>query len=176
MEDLEKNSGNFVSKEEIRVLIKPLSKPQLVDLLSQLGSRYPSIAEEIQSFVNADPKQFQLHGEFEKGNLMLHRDTRKSAQGAERLPRKLEETIKVLGTAFSIEVARIDYRGLQGLGPYRGFHTAIIESNGMVVSITTFRLHRDIAEIAFVTTVQSRRREGLCGLLLQELEKHLLPL
>jgi hypothetical protein len=36
MEDLEKNSGNFVSKEEIRVLIKPLSKPQLVDLLSQL--------------------------------------------------------------------------------------------------------------------------------------------
>jgi hypothetical protein len=77
---------------------------------------------------------------------------------------------------FSIEVARIDYRGLQGLGPYRGFHTAIVESNGMVVSVATFRLHRDIAEIAFVTTMQSRRREGLCGLLLQELEKHLLPL
>jgi hypothetical protein len=36
MEDLEKNSGDFVSKEEIKVLIEPLSKPQLVDLLSQL--------------------------------------------------------------------------------------------------------------------------------------------
>jgi hypothetical protein len=39
MEDLEKNSNNgdiVVSKEEIKVLIEALSKPQLVDLLSQL--------------------------------------------------------------------------------------------------------------------------------------------
>jgi hypothetical protein len=37
MEDLEKNSGDIVvSKEEIRVLIEALPKPQLVDLLSQL--------------------------------------------------------------------------------------------------------------------------------------------
>jgi hypothetical protein len=39
MEDLEKNSngGEFVvSMEEIRVLSESLSKPQLVDLLSQL--------------------------------------------------------------------------------------------------------------------------------------------
>jgi hypothetical protein len=86
---------------------------------------------------------------------------------------KLEETIEVLDTAFSIEVAR---RVVEGLWPYRGFHTAVVESNEMVVSVATFRLHRDIAEIAFITTVQSRRREGLCGLLLQELEKHLLPL
>ncbi|KAK2363426.1 UBP1-associated protein 2A [Trifolium repens] len=57
MEDLEKNSngGEFVvSMEEIRVLSESLSKPQLVDLLSQLGSKYPSIAQEIQSFANAD--------------------------------------------------------------------------------------------------------------------------
>ncbi|KAK2417217.1 UBP1-associated protein 2A [Trifolium repens] len=57
MEDLEKNSNNgefVVSKEEIKVLIEALSKPQLVDLLSQLGSKHPSIAQEIQSFANAD--------------------------------------------------------------------------------------------------------------------------
>ncbi|WJX79059.1 hypothetical protein P8452_62214 [Trifolium repens] len=82
MEDLEKNSGDFVSKEEIKVLIEPLSKPQLVDLLSQLGSKYPSIAQEIQSFANA----LQVHGEIEEGNVMLDRDTGKSAQSALNAP------------------------------------------------------------------------------------------
>ncbi|GAU31554.1 hypothetical protein TSUD_333300 [Trifolium subterraneum] len=86
MEDLEKNNGDFVSKEEeIRVFIKSLSKPQLVDLLSQIGSKYPSIAEEIQSFANVDRARrklnaFKVHGEIEEGNVMLDRDTGKSAQ------------------------------------------------------------------------------------------------
>ncbi|KAK2363881.1 UBP1-associated protein 2C [Trifolium repens] len=103
MEDLEKNSGDFVvSKEEIKVLIEPLSKPQLVDLLSQLGSKYPSIAQEIESFANVDRTQqklnvrdldsktlysaLQVHGEIEEGNVMLDRDTGKSAQSALNAP------------------------------------------------------------------------------------------
>ncbi|KAK2417232.1 RNA-binding (RRM/RBD/RNP motifs) family protein [Trifolium repens] len=91
MEDLEKNSGDFVSKEEIKVLIEALSKPQLVDLLSQLGSKYPSIAQEIESFENVDRTQqklnaLQVHGEIEEGDVMLDRDTGKSAQSALNAP------------------------------------------------------------------------------------------
>ncbi|KAK2363497.1 UBP1-associated protein 2C [Trifolium repens] len=81
----------MISKEEIRVLIEALSKPQLVDLLSQLGSKYPSISEEIESFANVDRTQqklnaLQVHGEIEEGNVMLDRDTGKSAQSALTAP------------------------------------------------------------------------------------------
>jgi len=34
-----------------------------------------------------------------------------------------------------------------------GFYTAIASYNGEVVSATAFRLHRDVAEIAFVATL-----------------------
>ncbi|KAK8596867.1 hypothetical protein V6N12_065346 [Hibiscus sabdariffa] len=41
------NNDNSSTKEELRSLLDPLAKSQLVNLLSRLGSQYPSIAEEI---------------------------------------------------------------------------------------------------------------------------------
>ena len=47
MEDLKKRkldeagNGDFASKEELRFLIEPLAKPQLVDLLAKLCVSYP---------------------------------------------------------------------------------------------------------------------------------------
>ncbi|XP_050244700.1 uncharacterized protein LOC126692928 isoform X5 [Quercus robur] len=48
------------SEEEMRLLLDPLPKPQLVHLLSKLGSQYPSIAEEIRSIASADPVHRKL--------------------------------------------------------------------------------------------------------------------
>ncbi|KAK7378240.1 hypothetical protein VNO80_03678 [Phaseolus coccineus] len=104
MEDLKKRkldeAGNcdFTSKEELRFLIEPLAKPQLVDLLAKLGSQYPSIAEEIKSIASADPAHrklfvrglawnttsetlraaFEEHGEIEEGAVIYDKVTGKS--------------------------------------------------------------------------------------------------
>ncbi|KAL3841210.1 hypothetical protein ACJIZ3_025801 [Penstemon smallii] len=84
--------------EELRALLDPLAKPQLVDLLSKLGSQYPSIAEEIKSVASADPAfrklfvrglawntssetlcaAFQEHGEIEEGAVIYDKATGKS--------------------------------------------------------------------------------------------------
>ncbi|CAJ1909221.1 unnamed protein product [Sphenostylis stenocarpa] len=104
MEDLKKRkldeagNGDFASKEELRFLIEPLAKPQLVDLLAKLGSQYPSIAEEIKSIASADPAHrklfvrglawnttsetlraaFEEHGEIEEGAVIYDKVTGKS--------------------------------------------------------------------------------------------------
>ncbi|KAJ1396025.1 RNA-binding domain superfamily [Sesbania bispinosa] len=106
MEDLKKRkldeaaegNGEFASKEELRFLIEPLAKPQLVDLLAKLGSQYPSIAEEIKSIASADPVHrklfvrglawnttsetlraaFEEHGEIEEGAVIYDKATGKS--------------------------------------------------------------------------------------------------
>ncbi|XP_011078840.1 UBP1-associated protein 2C-like isoform X1 [Sesamum indicum] len=84
--------------EELRGLLDPLSKPQLVDLLARAGSQYPSIAEEIKSVASADPAlrklfvrglawntssetlcaAFQEHGEIEEGAVIYDKATGKS--------------------------------------------------------------------------------------------------
>lgn len=84
--------------EELRSLLDPLAKPQLVDLLSKLGFQYPSIAEEIKSVASADPAlrklfvrglawnttsetlcaAFQEHGEIEEGAVIFDKATGKS--------------------------------------------------------------------------------------------------
>ncbi|XP_050244696.1 UBP1-associated protein 2C-like isoform X1 [Quercus robur] len=86
------------SEEEMRLLLDPLPKPQLVHLLSKLGSQYPSIAEEIRSIASADPVHrklfvrglawnttsetlcaaFQVHGEIEEGAVISDKTTGKS--------------------------------------------------------------------------------------------------
>ncbi|KAJ7976019.1 UBP1-associated protein 2C [Quillaja saponaria] len=86
------------SVEELRSLLDPLAKPQLVDLLAKLGSQYPSIAEEIRSIASADPVHrklfvrglawnttsetlcaaFQEHGEIEEGAVIYDKATGKS--------------------------------------------------------------------------------------------------
>ncbi|XP_073156170.1 UBP1-associated protein 2C-like [Henckelia pumila] len=84
--------------DELRALLDPLAKPQLVDLLSKAGSQYPSIAEEIRSVASADPAlrklfvrglawntssetlcdAFQEHGEIEEGAVIHDKVTGKS--------------------------------------------------------------------------------------------------
>lgn len=86
------------TQEQLRTLLDPLAKPQLVDLLSRLGSQYPSIAEEIKSLASADPVHrklfvrglawnttsetlcaaFQVHGEIEEGAVIYDKATGKS--------------------------------------------------------------------------------------------------
>ncbi|KAL3623782.1 hypothetical protein CASFOL_032598 [Castilleja foliolosa] len=85
----------FSSYEELRVLLDPLAKQQLVDLLAKAGSEYPSIAEEIKSVARADPAlrklfvrglawnttsetlydAFQEHGEIEEGAVIYDKIT-----------------------------------------------------------------------------------------------------
>ncbi|PIN20010.1 putative RNA-binding protein SEB4 (RRM superfamily) [Handroanthus impetiginosus] len=84
--------------EELRGLLDPLAKSQLVDLLARAGSHYPSIAEEIKSVASADPAlrklfvrglawnttsetlcaAFQEHGEIEEGAVIYDKSTGKS--------------------------------------------------------------------------------------------------
>ncbi|KAK3026789.1 hypothetical protein RJ639_040267 [Escallonia herrerae] len=93
-------SGNpsLPSEQEMRSLLEPLAKTQLVDLLAKLGSQYPSIAEEIRGIASADPANrklfvrglawdttsntlraaFQEHGEIEEGAVILDKATGKS--------------------------------------------------------------------------------------------------
>lgn len=99
MEDMKKRKmeemgdAQTSTQEQLRTLLDPLAKPQLVDLLSRLGSQYPSIAEEIKSLASADPVHrklfvrglawnttsetlcaaFQVHGEIEEG-YQLHQN------------------------------------------------------------------------------------------------------
>ncbi|KAK8713571.1 hypothetical protein V6N13_148784 [Hibiscus sabdariffa] len=105
MEDLKKrkmeemgNNGNSSTQEELRSLLDPLAKSQLVDLLSRLGSQDPSIAEEIKSIASSDPVHrklfvrglawnttsetlcaaFRMHGEIEEGAVIYDKVTGKS--------------------------------------------------------------------------------------------------
>ncbi|KAL6133860.1 hypothetical protein ACLB2K_066093 [Fragaria x ananassa] len=48
------------SEQDLRALLDPLAKSQLVDLLAKLGSQYSSIAEEIKGIATADPVHRKL--------------------------------------------------------------------------------------------------------------------
>ncbi|KDP24609.1 hypothetical protein JCGZ_25525 [Jatropha curcas] len=106
MEDMKKrkmeessNGGEIsTTQEHLRSLLDPLNKSQLVDLLSRLGTQYPSIAEEIKSLASADPVHrklfvrglawnttsetlcaaFRVHGEIEEGAVIYDKATGKS--------------------------------------------------------------------------------------------------
>ncbi|KAK6126874.1 hypothetical protein DH2020_039397 [Rehmannia glutinosa] len=92
------DTASVSTAEELRALLDPLAKPQLVDLLARAGSQYPSIAEEIKSVASADPAlrklfvrglawnttsetlcaAFQEHGEIEEGAVIYDKVTGKS--------------------------------------------------------------------------------------------------
>nr|GEW83448.1 nucleotide-binding, alpha-beta plait [Tanacetum cinerariifolium] len=96
VEDL--NGEIVVSNEQLRSLLEPLPKNQLVDLLSKLGCQYPSIAKEIKSVASADPANrklfvrglswnttsetlcaaFKEHGEIEEGAVIIDKASGKS--------------------------------------------------------------------------------------------------
>ncbi|CAJ2671352.1 unnamed protein product [Trifolium pratense] len=108
MKDLKKmdeaGSSELVSKEELKLLIESLDKPVLykllVDLLYKLGSKDPSIAEEIETIANADQTrrklfvrdlsfnttsqslchEFKEYGEIEEGKVIFDKHTRKSCR------------------------------------------------------------------------------------------------
>lgn len=97
-QDFNSSSSSSSSQDHLRSLLDPLSKSQLVDLLSRLGSQYPSIAEEIKSVASADPVHrklfvrglawnttsetlcaaFRVHGEIEEGAVIYDKATGKS--------------------------------------------------------------------------------------------------
>lgn len=104
MEDLKKrkldeaNNITNLSEEQLRSLLDPLAKTQLIDLLSKFGCQYPSIAEEIKSVASADPAnrklfvrglawntttetlcaEFLEHGEIEEGAVIVDKASGKS--------------------------------------------------------------------------------------------------
>ncbi|XP_031489052.1 UBP1-associated protein 2C-like [Nymphaea colorata] len=90
--------GSADSPEELRLLLEPLKKEQLVDLLIKFGSQNPSVAEGIRSAASADPVHrklfvrglawettsetlcaaFGVHGEIEEGAVIIDKATGKS--------------------------------------------------------------------------------------------------
>ncbi|KAJ4971534.1 hypothetical protein NE237_004633 [Protea cynaroides] len=105
MEDVKKRKLDETSNgqssplvEQLRLLLDPLRKDQLLDLILKLGSQYPSVAEEIKSIASADPVHrklfvrglawdttsetlcaaFQVHGDIEEGAVILDKTTGKS--------------------------------------------------------------------------------------------------
>ncbi|KAK2417230.1 UBP1-associated protein 2C [Trifolium repens] len=153
MEDLENNSGDIVvSKEEIRVLIEALPKPQLVDLLSQLGSKYPSIAEEIESFANVDRTQqklnaLQVHGEIEEGNVMLDRDTGKSAQSALNAPSNFIDGVSKLSDDEGLTKTASSATDLSQRNLYIGNLSRKVTKERL---LNYFEVHGDVEECVLV--------------------------
>ncbi|XP_074559098.1 UBP1-associated protein 2C-like [Curcuma longa] len=86
------------SDSQLRFLLDPLRKDQLVDLLVKLGNQYPSVAEEIRGLASSDPVHrklfvrglswdttsetlcavFSVHGEIEEGAVIVDKATGKS--------------------------------------------------------------------------------------------------
>lgn len=86
------------SEQQLRLLLDPLRKDQLVDLLAKLGTQYPTVAEEIRGVASSDPVHRKLfvrglawettsetlcaafleHGEIEEGAVIVDKTTGKS--------------------------------------------------------------------------------------------------
>ncbi|XP_042378520.1 uncharacterized protein LOC121971356 isoform X1 [Zingiber officinale] len=53
-----------------------------------------------------------------------------------------------------------------------GFYTIILENGDDLVSVATFRVHTEkVAELPFVGTTEKYRRQGMCHILVEEIEK-----
>jgi len=57
---------------------------------------------------------------------------------------------------------------------FHGFYNVILEKMGKVISVATIRIYgQKVTEIVFVATKEQYRRQGMCRLLMHELEKQL---
>jgi len=55
---------------------------------------------------------------------------------------------------------------------YRGFYTVVLERDKVMVCVATVRVFgKRVAEIPFVATRMQCRRQGMCGILMNEIEK-----
>eukprot|EP00250_Pteridium_aquilinum_P012540 c20788_g2_i1 orf=175-1260(+) len=97
---LDESNGStpFLSKEDVKMLLEPLSKEQLVNLLMNAGFQYPAIADEIRDIASKDPAHrklfvrglswdtssetlrdvFEQFGEIEEGAVIVDKVTGKS--------------------------------------------------------------------------------------------------
>ncbi|URE39308.1 hypothetical protein MUK42_07657 [Musa troglodytarum] len=106
----------FEFSKQLRFLLDPLRKDQLVDLLVKLGNQYPSVAEEIKGLASEDPVHrklfvrglswettsetlcavFSVHGEIEEGAVIVDKATGKSRGYGFITYKHMESTQKAL--------------------------------------------------------------------------------
>ncbi|KAH7660346.1 RNA recognition motif domain-containing protein [Dioscorea alata] len=121
------------SDEQLRLLLDPLRKDQLVDLLVKLGTQIPEVAEEIRGVASADPvhrklfvrglswettsetlfSAFSTHGDIEEGAVITDKATGKSRgygfityRHMESAQRALQEPSKLIdGRNITVKLA-----------------------------------------------------------------------
>ncbi|CAI8599334.1 unnamed protein product [Vicia faba] len=98
---------------------------------------------------------------------------------------KLNEILGVLQESFDPIVDAITKREMiedvvfsryseHNRSNFSGFYNVILEKMGQVISVATIRIYGPkVAEIVFVATKKQHRRQGMCSLLMDELEKWL---
>ncbi|KAL0412065.1 UNVERIFIED_CONTAM: UBP1-associated protein 2C [Sesamum latifolium] len=120
--------------EELRGLLDPLAKPQLIYLLAQAGSQYPSIAVEIKSVASADSvlqklfvRAIQEHGEIEEGVIIYDKATGKSRgygfvtyRDMESAQRSLKAPSKLIDGRMA--VCNLASEGLSSTSPKETMH------------------------------------------------------
>lgn len=98
LDDDGNGASPFVTSEDLRALLEPLSKEQLVDLLATAGFQYPAIADDIREVASKDPAHrklfvrglawetssealrdvFEQYGEIEEGAVITDKNSGKS--------------------------------------------------------------------------------------------------
>ncbi|RRT48216.1 hypothetical protein BHM03_00026257 [Ensete ventricosum] len=118
LEEAADSGGGFALEfsKQLRFLLDPLRKDQLVDLLVKLGNQYPSVAEEIKGLASEDPVHrklfvrglswettsetlcavFSVHGELEEGAVIVDKATGKSRGYGFITYKHMESTQKAL--------------------------------------------------------------------------------
>lgn len=118
-----------------------------------------------------------------------HQDVSNSTDGKflKELQRKLHGAVEVMHECFEpakepltgrdlIEDVIFNRRSELKHLNYVGFYTVVLEKKRKIISAATVRVYEKVAEIPFVATMFKYRRNGMCRLLMAELEKQLIAL
>jgi ribosomal protein S18 acetylase RimI-like enzyme len=86
----------------------------------------------------------------------------------------LKNALKILSLPFT-GMKKYIRQIVCNIGPFNAFCTCILEKDGKVASVATFRVHNtdNIAEILFVATHEHHRGRGACKILMNNLEHSL---